>query len=302
MLKGLVSQGQKAFALKRMQRCKYLYRYLELKKFFIEHSSTRLLVARIESTEGSTYKKKGSFKLVNPEGSHVGMLSGGCLEQEIVRKTLETDPGACFDIDTRSEEDKFFGSGTGCQGLLRIRVERVAEGTSWDDFKDSFLQGTKLPFVKIVGAGADVVPLAEILDAMHWAWIAVDYRQAHVDNFKTHPSKRLKIPVDQLKEALQVMPAARQGGQFSSAYVLMSHSFEYDLQGLVAAIKETADYIGVLGPARRRDELVASAKKELGDRSYDWGRVKGPMGISGLGRGEEAVALSVAAEMMRVLN
>ena len=50
-----------------------------------ENPSRPWALATLVQTEGSTYRKTGARLLVDSEGSTLGVLSGGCLEEEIGR-------------------------------------------------------------------------------------------------------------------------------------------------------------------------------------------------------------------------
>ena len=90
------------------------------------YKNSRLVLATLIETQGSTYSKPGAKKLIAENGESCGMLSGGCLEGEIIELALkEISRVKIHDIDTRDESDRFFGTGVGCQGLLRILFEPV---------------------------------------------------------------------------------------------------------------------------------------------------------------------------------
>lgn len=279
--------------------------YIDCKGFWHSHHQDGFRVARILATKGSTYKKAGSIKLVSRGGMGAGMLSGGCLEEEITRLTLSTPVGGSFEIDTRSPEDKFFGSGTGCQGLLKVEVTEVAANTAWPDFAGSYLGPLKVPHVNVIGAGGDVAPLVRLMKPMQWSFSCIDYRKKHIDNLLGDSPYCRQVSAGSIEKSLPLFLDPRFAGEreslFRHFFVLMSHNFEYDLEGLCAAAKSGAAYIGVLGPKRRRDEIVDKAKAKMPDLGFDWETVKGPMGIQGLGRGEEAIAVSILAEMVHAI-
>jgi xanthine dehydrogenase accessory factor len=50
-----------------------------------ENPSRPWAVATLVQTEGSTYRKPGARLLVDSDGGTLGVLSGGCLEEEIGR-------------------------------------------------------------------------------------------------------------------------------------------------------------------------------------------------------------------------
>ena len=77
-------------------------------------------LATLVETRGSTYRKPGARMLVDSGGGTIGVLSGGCLEEEIARHGLEIirgSPPALLEFDTR----RLYG----CDGHVRILVERV---------------------------------------------------------------------------------------------------------------------------------------------------------------------------------
>jgi xanthine dehydrogenase accessory factor len=85
-------------------------------------------LASIVRVRGSAYRREGARMLIREDGSHVCMLSGGCLEPEVVM-------GAKFVIEDRKPsltgydltEDITWGLGIGCGGSVDIYVEPVLE-------------------------------------------------------------------------------------------------------------------------------------------------------------------------------
>ncbi len=77
----------------------------------------------VVATEGSTYQKSGALVLLGRETLHHGVISGGCLEAELVQRAqavFASGRAALVDFDTRSDEDLVFGSGTGCRGRVHL--------------------------------------------------------------------------------------------------------------------------------------------------------------------------------------
>jgi xanthine dehydrogenase accessory factor len=93
-------------------------------------------LASVVRVRGSAYRREGARMLIREDGSHVCMLSGGCLEPEVVM-------GAKFVIEDRKPsltgydltEDITWGLGIGCGGSVDIYVEPVLEDdvllTAW---------------------------------------------------------------------------------------------------------------------------------------------------------------------------
>ena len=77
----------------------------------------------VVATEGSTYQKPGALVLLGRDGLRHGVISGGCLEGELVQRAqavFDSGRAALVDFDTRSDEDLVFGSGTGCRGRVHL--------------------------------------------------------------------------------------------------------------------------------------------------------------------------------------
>src|SRR5437763_16826579 len=75
-------------------------------------------LATLVQTKASTYRKTGARLLVDSESSTLGVLSGGCLEEEIGRHGRNVIAGAApvlLSFDTK----RLYG----CDGQLQILVE-----------------------------------------------------------------------------------------------------------------------------------------------------------------------------------
>ncbi|WP_078546477.1 XdhC family protein [Litchfieldia alkalitelluris] len=91
-------------------------------------SSTAGFLATIIKVEGSSYQKEGTSMVINHDGKRVGLLSGGCLETDLVEriKQLDTKTTSFFTIyDMRSEDDLTWGQGVGCNGSIHVLVEKL---------------------------------------------------------------------------------------------------------------------------------------------------------------------------------
>src|ERR1700732_3887686 len=75
-------------------------------------------LATLVQTEGSTYRKPGARLLIDSDGATLGVLSGGCLEEEIGRqgrRVIEDGLAVLLSFDTK----RLYG----CDGQLKILVE-----------------------------------------------------------------------------------------------------------------------------------------------------------------------------------
>jgi len=137
----------------------------------------------------------------------------------------------------------------------------------------------------IVGAGADAMPLVQCAKTLGWLVTVVDHRPAYV--------KKERFP--QAGQLLHIMPEDivdnLELDQFS-ALVLMTHNIEYDGRYLKAIVNSPIPFVGLLGPAHRKDRLL----QNLGsDASQITARVFGPVGLDIGAETPEEIALSIMA-------
>lgn len=95
------------------------------------------MLATIAATLGSTYRKPGAQMLIAPDASGAGLLSGGCLEADLMeraRKVLETGEALAVEYDTRSSDDILWGIGLGCEGAMRIVLTRLDASNQYQPF------------------------------------------------------------------------------------------------------------------------------------------------------------------------
>lgn len=81
------------------------------------------VLAVVLQTSGSTYRKPGALVLLDADGVRAGVLSGGCLEAELEQHARAVFGDGCARevcFDTSGDEDRVFGSGTGCGGSSRV--------------------------------------------------------------------------------------------------------------------------------------------------------------------------------------
>ncbi len=88
-----------------------------------------------------------------------------------------------------------------------------------------------------------------------------------------------------------------------TAIVLMTHNFANDLRYLVALKDTNPAYIGVLGPARRRDDLLSQFIEycpNVKDEFLD--RIHGPAGINIGAETPQEIAISIISEILTIVR
>ncbi len=86
----------------------------------------RAALATVVRVRGSAYRREGTRMLVLDDASQVCMLSGGCLEAEVVETALGViESGAAQVVHYDLSEDATWGLGLGCGGSVDVRIERL---------------------------------------------------------------------------------------------------------------------------------------------------------------------------------
>jgi len=115
------------------------HRPLSLSEFFHRYRQRGqpLVLATIVHTVGSTYRKAGAHMLFAADGAAAGLLSGGCLESDLMeraRAVFDNGRALIVEYDTRSSDDLVWGIGLGCEGAMRILLTRLDTGNDYQPF------------------------------------------------------------------------------------------------------------------------------------------------------------------------
>ena len=292
----------------------------------------RGVLALVLETEGSTYAGVGDMVLFDHD-VQAGWLSGGCLEPQLAKRARDVADSGHIDwieIDTRSDVDLLAGSALGCRGRLRIAMLPLrsmpgvdllidawlhvgvslhanigADGsvafdagsqhaqwqikgsdTSWLEQAASWrLSLPRLPRLLILGAGPETPTLIPLLRELGW-WVCLAERRVRWRDVGTSADA-----------CLQIAPAAAIHDAAPDAVLVMHHDFELDREALDALAGSDIGFIGLLGPRRRRDDLFKLLTPD--QRDVLTPRVRSPVGLDLGGRGPEAIALSIAAQLQQ---
>src|ERR1044072_2421771 len=118
------------------------HRPVSLDQFFRSYRqrSEPLVLAAVARTIGATYRKAGAQMLLPAAGSAAGLLSGGCLEADLMERTrsvLETGEAMVAKYDTRSSDDILWGIGLGCEGAMSILLTKLGPANDYQPFARS---------------------------------------------------------------------------------------------------------------------------------------------------------------------
>ncbi|MEO8276091.1 MAG: XdhC family protein [Thermoanaerobaculia bacterium] len=285
-------------------------------------SGVDAVLATVVEVTGSAYRREGARMLIEADGTLTGILSGGCLENDLAERAADvrtTGLPALATYDLRSPDEVLWGLGLGCGGKVTVLLERLdaaADRTSplapferlekdrqAIDVSTEFagqviLHERLLPPIALViaGAGRDVVPVARLARELAWDTVVLDARPTAAGRARFEGlARHLAISPRDVAQSVRIDPF--------TAVLLMTHNYLDDLDWLAALLPTAAPYLGLLGPATRRDRLVADlAQQGLALDGPMQSRLHGPAGLDLGGRAPEQVALAIVAEIQCAMS
>ncbi len=97
-----------------------------------------LVMATVFATEGSTYSKPGHRILISASGDYQGLVSGGCVEGDLAAHAhlvFVTGDARSITYDLREDKDSVWGMGVGCDGVIKILLQRLDAATDYEPFR-----------------------------------------------------------------------------------------------------------------------------------------------------------------------
>ena len=297
------------------------------------------LMVTLVHLEGSSYRKPGVRMLIAEDHSMVGAVSGGCVEKEILRQALavfESKTPTVMEYDGRyrlgcegilklliepleldAAAITAIVEAVDTKQLLQWRSHYRLELGAQADLGSEICIGPKVyalsPNHQPKGEAVfeqDLAPLNElfIFGAEHDS--AILSQMASTLGFRVQivaPPDEQKT-IDHFKGAYQLMtPLFSEISDLpigsNAAVVLMTHSISKDTQYLLELTDFRPAYIGLLGPAHRRERLIdilLERKPETDDYFIDL--LRGPAGLDLGAQSAPEIALSILSEILSVLR
>ncbi len=295
------------------------------------------VLATLATAEGSSYRRPGARLLHLGDGRRLGSISGGCLEVDVLiraRRVFETGHAETVVYDTTSENDLVWGVGLGCHGIVRVVIEKLPPRPAWalalaENFSsrrptslavvhqspDPAQLGTRLAApeptpagtaifhdtilpptaLAIFGAGDDAQPLARLAHELGWHVTIADPRAAFTTAERFPTAATLVVaPASEL--VTRVAPDA------ATLAVVMTHHYVHDLPLLRDLLPRPLAYLGLLGPKKRAEKILADLARDGLTLTPAWrARLHAPVGLDLGADSPEQVALAILAEMQATL-
>jgi len=147
----------------------------------------------------------------------------------------------------------------------------------------------------IIGAGNDALPLMQMAHIIGWDVKVVDGRSTHAkpERFRSACQVLVSKPGD-LLENIAI--------DEQTVFVLMTHNYNYDLAMLKVLLQKEVPYIGILGPKKKFDKMIAEMREEGTEiQDSQLKKIYGPVGFDIGAETADEIALSIIAEIKAVL-
>ena len=145
----------------------------------------------------------------------------------------------------------------------------------------------------VFGAGPDAVPVVRIATELGWNVEVADPRPAY--------ALPERFPGARVHHLPAMRAVAGVGVEADTHALVMTHHYLHDRAILGNLLASPARYIGVLGPRKRTEDLLADLAAQgvaLDEESV--ARVHGPAGLDLGAEGPEAIAVSLVSEVLAV--
>ncbi|MDC7995339.1 XdhC family protein [Altibacter sp. HG106] len=302
-----------------------------------------LVLATVVKLEGSSYRRPGVRMLWNDKGASVGAVSGGCVEKEVFRQAasvFETGIPKMMTYDGRYRlgcegilylllEPIFVSQEYHSRFQAQIKARKPFHGVTY--FQSS-IENKGAPMGTILQIGEEMIPLHPAFRYQE-ADASIRFTQKFAPLFQLyifgaeHDASQLSSMASQLGWEVHIIAApdeqknleffegatsittplyaALDTSVFDSqtAVVLMTHSFQKDLQYVMALEEARPAYLGLLGPIHRRERLLSELiemKPEIESDFID--RIHGPAGLNIGAESASEIAVSILSEILSVLR
>ena len=269
--------------------------FSEIIRFWEQRNDQPMALATLVRVRGSSYRRPGARMLITSDGTSAGSLSAGCIEEEVIAagcEVMRTRKPQLMSFDTRRR--------FGCNGSIEVFVECAP--------RDLLIALTQNLSAR---RRCEVVTLFENSEELG-THILCGYVEPGAFIQNVEPPLRVII-VDDGPEAIalrthatllgweamviQTISELRQELDERTAVVVATHNFGRDCAALRYLLPLGLRYVGLIGPRRRRDEIlidIIDSGAELHSELF------APAGLNLGADTPQQIALAIAAEIQTV--
>lgn len=264
----------------------------EIISVFERRRDQPLALATLVRTHGSSYRRPGARMLITADGAFVGTLSGGCLEEEVAqraREVLATGDPVSLHFDTRLRY--------GCNGAIDVLIEKVRP-----EFLDGIAQAfrNRRSCIAITDAAGSsllrklsVAPPAAFVQEIH-----PPLQLVLIGDGPDSPALRAFAHTLgwELSETEEAGALPTEFDEWTAA-IVKTHNYGRDYAALRKLLPLGLRYVALLGPRRRRDQLLHALMEEGVEIRSE---LFAPAGLDLGAESPEQIALAMVSEIQAV--
>jgi xanthine dehydrogenase accessory factor len=235
-----------------------------------------VVLATIVATDGSVPRHIGTKMVVRSDGSTVGTIGGGKVEDSIRDDAMTALRRRRSELRTYALQEPERGDPGVCGGTMTVYLETYMTPNT----------------VFVIGAGHVGRAVVDIAHWLGYRTVVVDERDDMVgEDVIPHADVRFAGPV---AEALEAIPVTE-----DTAIVVVTRSHEIDAEILPLLLETPATYVGVMG-SKRRWEVTREVLEESGVSAGSLERIRNPIGLDIGAETVEEIAISILSEIIAV--
>ena len=295
-------------------------------------SGHRVLLVTVVKTWGSSPRPEGAMLAICDDGSVVGSVSGGCIEDDLIERVRrlgidQTRPEAVKYGISADEAHRFglpcggtielvlepltraSGIGELCRrvgagqlvarsldmksGTARLVPAHATDGVDFDGRRLLTVHGPRYRML-VIGAGQLSTYLCQIALGLDYQVTVCDPREEYTDTWHVPGTTLVRTMPDDTVLDMKLDERC--------AVIALTHDPKLDDLALMEAVKTPAFYVGALGSRRNN-----AARRERLETHFDLNkdeltRLRGPVGIYIGSRTPPEIAVSILAEVTAVKN
>lgn len=148
----------------------------------------------------------------------------------------------------------------------------------------------------IIGAGNDAIPLTRIAAVLGWDITVIDGRNNYAVAERFPAAKKVIVARPEIILSQLELNAW-------TAFVLMTHNYNYEVALLKELLPLPLSYLGILGPKKKLERMLAELEDSGTPLSEEQLKnIYGPVGLDIGSESSEEIALSIVAEIKAVLS
>jgi xanthine dehydrogenase accessory factor len=243
----------------------------------LKRQGRRSALATIINVRGSIPSVAAAKMLIRDDGSTLGTVGGGCVENDVCKGAMEVmkdeKPKTFnFNLDQQPDDD----TGLVCGGSLQVFVEPIIPP----------------PMLYVFGAGHIGYNIYRVAMIAGFEVVVVDDRDAFA-NRERFPDA-LDVHAGDMDTTMSLLDPSD-----SSYIAIVTRGHRHDMRVLRWAVDTRASYIGMIG-SRRKVFTVFKQLEEEGVAHENLQRVYAPIGLQLGSVTPEEIAISVVAELIAI--